>query len=70
MMYVSVVGTNIESMLEHTYLSVMVVLGLLFMTAFIPMINIMFLMLYWIYSQRRWGLKLLKNVVILKQPPK
>ena len=70
MMYVSVVGTNIESMLEYTYLSVMVVLGLLFMTAFIPMIYIMFLMLYWIYSQRRWGLKLLKNVVILKRPRK
>ena len=68
MMYVSVVGTNIESMLEHTYLSVMVVLGLL--TAFIPMIYIMFLMLHWIYSQRRWGLELLKNVVILKRPRK
>ena len=55
-MYTSVIGTNIESMQEHTYLSVMVLVGL--MTTVIPIVYIMFLMLHWIYSQRRWGLEL------------
>ena len=45
-MYTSFIGTNIESMRKHTYLSVMVLLGLL--TAAIPIVYIMFLMLHWI----------------------
>ena len=64
-MYTSVIGTNIESVQEHTYLSVMVLVGL--MTTVIPIVYIMFLMLHWIYSQRRWGLEFLKNVTIFKQ---
>ena len=62
-MYMSVVGTNTESMLEHTYLSIMVTLGLL--TAFVPIAYITFLIMHWIYSQRRWELVILKNVVNL-----
>ena len=60
-MYISVVGTNTESMLEHTYLSVMVILGLL--TAFVPIAYITFLIMHWIYSQRRWGLVILKRML-------
>ena len=49
--YISVVGSITGSMLGHAHLSIMIVLGLL--TAFVPIAYITFLMLHWIYSQRR-----------------
>ena len=43
--YTSVIGTDVGSMLEHAYLSAMVILGLLMMIIYIT-----FLLLHWIYS--------------------
>ena len=62
--YTSVVGTNVGSLLDHRYISVMVVLGLL--TVFVPIAYIVFLMLHWTYSQKRWGMDILKNVAICR----
>ena len=50
-LYISVVGTDTGNMLGHANLSLMIVLVLL--TAFVPIAYITFLMLHWIYSQRR-----------------
>ena len=55
--YTSVVGSSIGSLLDHRYISVMVVLGLL--TVFVAIVCIVFLMLHWTYSQKRWGVSVL-----------
>ena len=62
-LYISLVGTDTGSMLGHAHLSLMIVLGL--STAFVPITYITFLMLHWIYSQRQWGLEILKNITII-----
>ena len=55
MFYISVIGINIGSMeqLWHAYLPLINIFTLLF--PFAAMLYVLYVMLHWIYSRRRWG---------------
>ena len=60
MFYISVIGIDIGSMEQHTYLPLMDIFTLLF--PFAAMLYVLYVMLHWMYSRRRWGKKLFRNM--------
>ena len=60
MFYISVIGIDIGSMEQHTHLRLISIFTLLF--PFAAMLYVLYVMLHWIYSRRRWGKELFRSM--------
>ena len=62
--YISILGINVGSMEQHVYLPVINVL--IMFSPFTTMLYVLYIMLHWIYSRRRWGSELFRTMTCWK----
>ena len=62
--YISILGINIGSMEQHIYLPVINVL--IMFSPFATMLYVLYIMLHWIYSRRRWSRELFRTMTCWK----
>ena len=62
--YISILGINIGSMEQHVYLPILNVLVML--SPFTTILYVLYIMLHWMYSRRRWGRELFRTLTCWK----
>ena len=62
--YISILGINVGSMEQHVYLPAINIFVMF--SPFATMLYVLYIMLHWMYSQRRWGRELFRTMICWK----
>ena len=60
LLYISILGTDIASMENHMYLSVINVFAVL--SPFAAVLYVLYIMLHWMYTRRKYGRELFRSI--------